>query len=54
VYDRGRLPPGARFTGPALVEEDDATTVVDDGAQVVVDDYGSLVVTLPDAEEDRP
>jgi N-methylhydantoinase A len=53
VYERARLAPGARFGGPALVEEASATTVIDAGAEVLVDAYGSLAVTLPDAE-DRP
>jgi len=51
VYDRARLAPGARFGGPALIEEDSATTVVDADAEVVVDAYGSLVVALPDPED---
>jgi N-methylhydantoinase A len=50
AYDRDGLAPGARFDGPALVEEESATTVVDVGARVVVDGYGTLVITLPDAE----
>ena len=31
VYDRARLPAAARFTGPAIVDEDGATTVVPPG-----------------------
>jgi N-methylhydantoinase A/oxoprolinase/acetone carboxylase beta subunit len=36
-----------RFAGPALIEEDSATTVVDAGARVAVDRYGSLDIARP-------
>jgi N-methylhydantoinase A len=42
VYRRDLLRPGMTFGGPALIEEDSATTVVDAGARVSVDRYGSL------------
>ena len=51
VYDRDRLQPGMRFTGPALVEEDSATTVIDAEGRVTIDSYGSLDIALPEAEE---
>ncbi|QSB17141.1 hydantoinase/oxoprolinase family protein [Natronosporangium hydrolyticum] len=44
VYDRGRLAPGDRFAGPALVDEGTATTVVVSGQQVAVDGYGHLLI----------
>jgi N-methylhydantoinase A len=47
VYDRYRLQPGARFAGPAIVEERESTVVVPDGATVTVDGYRNLVVELP-------
>jgi N-methylhydantoinase A len=46
IYDRATLGPGARFAGPAIVEEPSATTVIDVGGDVEVDAYGSLVVTV--------
>jgi N-methylhydantoinase A len=49
VYDRGRLPTGVSFRGPALVEEMSSTTVVGVGHGAVVDDYGNLIITLQDA-----
>ena len=49
VYDRATLGPGTRFTGPAIVEEPSATTVIDVGGLVDVDAYGSLVVTVGEA-----
>ncbi|MPZ26444.1 MAG: hydantoinase/oxoprolinase family protein [Micromonosporaceae bacterium] len=44
VYDRSRLAPGDRFTGPALVDEGTATTVVPGGSEVEVDPYGHLLL----------
>ncbi len=47
VYDRYRLAPGARFDGPAIVEERESTVVVPDAAVVTVDGYRNLVIELP-------
>ena len=52
VYDRYRLAPGARFEGPAIVEERESTVVIAGEAEVSVDDYGFLWLDLP-AEVDR-
>src|SRR5579863_7848188 len=41
VYDRDKLPVGSGFTGPAIVEQFDATTVVPHGWHVQVDRYGN-------------
>jgi N-methylhydantoinase A len=46
VYDRYRLGPGAAFTGPAIVEEREATTVIGPGAAVTIDPQGNLVVEV--------
>jgi N-methylhydantoinase A len=46
VYDRDRVPTGARFTGPALLEEMSSTTVVGVGQHVSVDEYGNLIIRL--------
>ena len=43
-FARARLGPGARFAGPAIVEQLDCTTVVLPGQSARVDDYGNLVV----------
>jgi N-methylhydantoinase A len=42
VWERERLPRSARLTGPAIVEEFGATTVVPPGWQGGVDDHGNL------------
>ena len=57
VYDRARLRPGDRLTGPAIVEEFGATTVVFPGQRVLVDRFGNMVLTrvgapVPAAEAD--
>lgn len=45
VYERGRLRPGHRLRGPALVVQEDATTVLLPGWGAEVDSWGNLVVT---------
>jgi N-methylhydantoinase A len=45
VYDRARLGPGHRLTGPAIIEEPDATTICPPGTSVVVDPLLNLVIT---------
>jgi N-methylhydantoinase A len=52
VYDRDALGPTSRFTGPAIVEERESTTVIGPGAVVTVDPHRSLILT-PSAEEAR-
>jgi N-methylhydantoinase A len=44
VYDRGRLRPGNRFAGPAIVTQSDCTTVLAPGQQLRVDGFGNLVI----------
>ena len=44
VFDRDRLPPGARFEGPALVEEPTTTTVVLAGQCARIDRFGLLLI----------
>jgi N-methylhydantoinase A len=46
VYDRYRLGPGAALTGPAIVEEREATTVVPPNAEARVGADGSLILQL--------
>jgi N-methylhydantoinase A len=46
VYNRYALRAGARFNGPAIIEERESTTVVDPDAIVDVDAQLNLVVTL--------
>lgn len=50
VYDRHRLPPGATITGPALVEEPEATLVVPPGARCLVLADQAIRVELEEQE----
>ncbi len=45
VYARPQLRPGHRLVGPALVVQEDATTVLLPGWQAEVDGWGNLVIT---------
>jgi len=44
VYDRDRLPPQSVFTGPAILEQLDATTVIHPGDYVEVDGLGNIII----------
>jgi N-methylhydantoinase A len=44
IWDRLALPVGAEIKGPAVLEQDDATTVIDPGLVARVDGFGNLVV----------
>jgi N-methylhydantoinase A len=46
IYRRDRLCTGLRFAGPAVVEQMDATTLIEPDCQVEVDDLGNLRVTV--------
>lgn len=46
IYDRDRLPAGAEFSGPAVVEESGSTTVVFPNQSVRVDEYGNLHIRI--------
>ena len=52
VYDRYRLFPDARFSGPAIIEERESTLIVGEGAKVRMDEYGFLWVDLAQEEAD--
>jgi N-methylhydantoinase A len=45
LYDRARLHPGDVLTGPAVVEEYGATTVVYPGQRVEVDRLANMILT---------
>ena len=48
IYDRDKLVVGVTFTGPAIVEQFDATTVVPPGWHASVDRYGNLILERRD------
>ncbi|WP_249010652.1 hydantoinase/oxoprolinase family protein [Conexibacter sp. DBS9H8] len=46
ILRRELIPIGARFGGPAVVEQDDGTTVIDAGCAIEVDRLGNLVIDV--------
>ncbi|MGD0719739.1 MAG: hydantoinase/oxoprolinase family protein [Roseiarcus sp.] len=50
IYARGRLQPGNRIAGPAIVVEMDATTLILPGHTGVVDEVGNILI-WPDGKE---
>ena len=46
VYDRYKLFPGARFGGPAIIEEKESTFIVGEDGHVSVDEYGFLWIDI--------
>ena len=44
IYARLELPVGASIPGPAILEQPDATTVVDPGLTARVDELGNVIV----------
>jgi N-methylhydantoinase A len=46
VYRRDQLQSGSRLTGPAIVEQLDATTIIPPHAQAVTDGFGNLIIYL--------
>lgn len=46
IYHRDKLLSGNTFSGPALIEEATATTVVEADQTCSVDQYGDLIITL--------
>lgn len=52
LYDRYRLPPGSRGTGPALMQERETTVVIPPRARWRVDEQMNLRVRLEDAADE--
>ncbi len=46
IYERGLLPVGATFEGPAIVEQPDTTTVLPPRTNCRVDEYGNLIIKV--------
>lgn len=46
IYERGKLPAGAAFDGPAVIEQPDTTTVMPPGSHCTVDKYGNLIIKV--------
>jgi N-methylhydantoinase B/oxoprolinase/acetone carboxylase alpha subunit len=50
VYRRKSLARGTRLKGPAILEEDETTVIMEPDAEGVIDDSLNLVVTIPTSE----
>ena len=46
VYERSALPAQARIEGPAIIQQMDATTVLEPGACATLDGLGNLRITV--------
>jgi N-methylhydantoinase A len=46
VFERGNLPAGFKFAGPAIVEQFDSTVVVPPNTTAVVDKYLNILIHL--------
>ncbi len=46
IYDRAALRPGHRFTGPAILEQPDTTSVIEPGMHARVDAFGNVLVEI--------
>jgi N-methylhydantoinase A len=44
IYDRGELRPGNAVAGPAIVVQDDTTTVIEPGYRGTVDSFGNILI----------
>ncbi|MGM9921353.1 MAG: hydantoinase/oxoprolinase family protein [Bhargavaea sp.] len=44
VYDRMKLEPKMSFSGPAIIEEQAAVTVIYPGQSATIDEYGNLII----------
>ncbi|UQA96798.1 hydantoinase B/oxoprolinase family protein [Streptomyces halobius] len=53
LYRRTELCPGDTLTGPAIIAEEDATTVLDPGWQAAVGERGHLLLTRAEPRPDR-
>jgi N-methylhydantoinase A len=49
IFRREQLPPGASLAGPAIVEQLDATTVIEPGDRARVDAWDNLEITVRSA-----
>jgi len=46
IFERTELKPGDSIAGPAIIEQNDTTTLVDPGANVIVNESGDLIITI--------
>jgi N-methylhydantoinase A/oxoprolinase/acetone carboxylase beta subunit len=44
IYERSKLRPGNAVEGPAIVAQDDTTTVIEPGYKGAVDRFGNILI----------
>ena len=44
IYERSLLPVNGELVGPAIIEENDSTSVIHPGFVVHIDEYGNLII----------
>ncbi len=49
VYDYASLPPGFELTGPAILNQDLSTIVVEPGHRIQIDPYGNVIMRIPES-----
>ncbi len=54
IYDRAELGAGATIAGPAIIEQDDSTTVVPPSASARVDDWGNIIIAVAADRSEAP
>jgi N-methylhydantoinase A len=47
VYDRWKIPGGDRIKGPAIIEQEDTTTVIYPDQDAYLDSYGNIIIEIP-------
>ena len=45
VFSRHKIEKNNKFTGPAVIEESTATTVVPPNYNIIKDDFGNIIIT---------
>ena len=46
IYDRSKMPPGSEWEGPAIILQQDTTTVVRPGDRFRIDDNGNMLISI--------
>lgn len=50
IYERSELRPGERLPGPAIVVQEDTTTVIEPGYSGTVDEYANIIILANESE----
>ena len=50
IYERGRLHAGHTLVGPAVIVQEDSTTVIEPGYTGTIDEYANIVILETESE----